>query len=230
MIMPAIWDEPLMLELFILIALGLAFYVYVMVFVAKFGRLGRVVPPPPKPGGTTDRVLKCTTVALIVIAIVLVFFVPTTFTETRDELYTGPVERQEGMDYSRSAKVDSSVYYEYFVNLTARSQNMIRGTLKETDGEAIDLYVLDEEEFRSWLLNGTARPELSLVDVENDTVSFSLVPIANKYYVVVRDIHSLDPTEHSILRLEHFWQEWTVNSTRTVTRQVRETIFRHWTM
>jgi hypothetical protein len=41
--MPPLWEEPLMLAMFIFIALGLAFYTYIIFFEAKFGR-GRDKP------------------------------------------------------------------------------------------------------------------------------------------------------------------------------------------
>jgi len=225
--MHQIWNDPWMLQVLLSIVLALAFYIYIMFFVARFGRRDTVVPPP-RPGGSTDRLLKWTIIALGAMAIILVFFVPTTFTETRDEPFTGYVERGKLLDYSRSARVASSVYYEYFVNLTGCSQNMIRGTLEETEGEPVDLYILKEEEFQTWLQNGTARSELTLCGVMKETVSFSLVPVVNIYYVVVTNAHSPNPGMHYTLLLEHFRHEWSSNVTRSVTRQTRETLFQHW--
>ena len=223
--MPPLWDEPLMLAMVILIALGLVFYLYIMFFVAKFGRGHERPSEYGENYQSIVRTFKIVFSILIIAAVIIVASVPVTFTETCNETFIID-SMSSPLHFSTCNYYSNRTVYTYTVNLEGKPGSWILvNTSNPTDCIIIERLFVGEA-YRAWAVDPSVVPYMLVESYPDTWGGYEYLPTSSDDIHLVFEGECL-PDNQPDAHLTHYW-EVNLTATREVTRKVNETLLRHW--
>lgn len=121
---------------------------------------------------------------------------PYTYTKTEARII---LDRQVTVPYGEYR------YYSVYIDVSGKEGNIIRGTVTETTGKSIFLYVYDQEGFNAWRKGDVAQ---AYFFNGGRSFNFSFVPDHSDYYyfVLINNL-PLDPTK-AHTKTVHIWAKW----------------------
>jgi hypothetical protein len=221
--MPPLSEEPIMLAMFVLIALGLGFYIYIIIFQAKFGR-GH--DKPEEYGERYPLYIKLfllTILGLALVAVLIISFLPMTFTVKYNETYTIETESAP-LHYSSVFHGYESVY-AFRINIQGKPGSRISINIT-ADECVITGRLFSRLDYPTWLTGSIPEPYKLTVTQPGSSDEYDYLPSDSGDFLLVIDGECI-PQERPRISLTHFW-DVSINKTRIVTKQVNRTLLQRW--
>jgi len=193
------------------------------------------------PKATFRKKLTGVAIAIIVIAIVVVLFLPiipityeATEPQQRTETYTEKEPYQVTktdskvlIDEKPTVSAGKAIYYDVHIDVSGKERNIVSGEVVETAGYDINFYVLDQKGFNAWKEGRSAPAYVSANRIKS--YSYSFVPDHSDYYFFVLD-NTYSWFTNKVPQITASWsyqitttEYRDVQKTRTVTEYVKVT-------
>jgi hypothetical protein len=160
---------------------------------------------------------------LALVAVLIISFLPMTFTVKYNETYT--IETQSApLHYSSVFHGNGSVY-SYRINIQGKPGSRININITADECE-ITVRFYPGVDYATWLAGSIPEPYKLTVTQPGSSDEYDYLPSDSGGFLLVIDGECI-PQKRLRISLTHFW-DVSINKTRIVTRQVNETLLKRW--